>query len=54
MSKTPYRMGTPELKELQMQLEEILKKGIYTPKCVTLGFPSALCEKEGWNLKVVH
>jgi hypothetical protein len=27
VSKTPYIMSTPELKELQMQLEEILKKG---------------------------
>jgi hypothetical protein len=27
VSNTPYRMSTPELKELQMQLEDILKKG---------------------------
>jgi hypothetical protein len=27
VSKTPYIMGTLELKELQIQLEEILKKG---------------------------
>jgi hypothetical protein len=27
VSKAPYRMSTPELKELQLQLEEILKKG---------------------------
>jgi hypothetical protein len=27
ISKTPYRMSTPELKKLQMQLEELLKKG---------------------------
>jgi hypothetical protein len=27
MSKNPYRMSTPELNELQMQLEEIFKKG---------------------------
>jgi hypothetical protein len=31
VSKTPYRMSTPELKELQMQLEEILKKGYIHP-----------------------
>ena len=29
--KTPYRMSTLELKELQMQLEEILKKGYIHP-----------------------
>jgi hypothetical protein len=27
VSKTPYQMSTPELKELLMQLEELLKKG---------------------------
>jgi hypothetical protein len=32
MSKNPYRRSTPELKELQMQLEEILKKGYIHPK----------------------
>jgi hypothetical protein len=28
VSKTPYIMSTLELKELQMQLEELLKKGL--------------------------
>jgi hypothetical protein len=27
VSKTPYRMSTPELKEFQMKLEELLKNG---------------------------
>jgi hypothetical protein len=27
MSKTPYKMGKPELKELHMHLEELLRKG---------------------------
>jgi hypothetical protein len=31
LSKTPYIMSTPEMKELQMQLEEILKKGYICP-----------------------
>jgi hypothetical protein len=35
VSKNPYRMSTQEIKELQMQLEEILKKGYI--------FPSVLC-----------
>ena len=30
-SKVPYRMSTHELKELQMQLEELLKKGYIKP-----------------------
>jgi hypothetical protein len=31
VSKAPYRMSTPELKELQLQLEDILKKGYIHP-----------------------
>jgi hypothetical protein len=31
VSKKPYRMSTPKLKELQMQLEELLKKGYICP-----------------------
>jgi hypothetical protein len=31
VSKYPYRMSTPELKELEMHLEEILKKGYICP-----------------------
>jgi hypothetical protein len=31
VSKDPYRMSTPELKELQLQLEELLKKGYIFP-----------------------
>jgi hypothetical protein len=31
VSKTPYRMSTLKLKELQMQLEELLKKGYKRP-----------------------
>jgi hypothetical protein len=31
VSMEPYRLGTPELKELHMQLEEILKKGYICP-----------------------
>jgi hypothetical protein len=27
VSKTPYRMSTPELKEMQMKLKGLLKKG---------------------------
>jgi hypothetical protein len=52
VSKTPYRMSTPMLKELQMQLEELLK-GYICPKCLTLECPNALCKEEGWNLKVM-
>jgi hypothetical protein len=46
-------MGTPELKELQIKIEELLKKG-YTPKCVTFGRPDYFFEEERWNLKDVY
>jgi hypothetical protein len=39
VSKTPYKMGTPELKELQMQLEELLKKGYIHPSVSPWGAP---------------
>jgi hypothetical protein len=37
VSKAPYRMSTPEMKELQMQLEEILKKGYIHPSVLPWG-----------------
>jgi hypothetical protein len=39
VSKTPYRMSTQEIKELQMQLEEILKKGYILPSVSPWGSP---------------
>ena len=37
VSKTPYRMSIVELKELQMHLEELLKKGYIHPSVSPLG-----------------
>jgi hypothetical protein len=51
VSKTPYRMSTPELKELQLQLEELLKKGYI---CPSVGSTNTFCQKEGWNLEAVY
>jgi hypothetical protein len=31
ISNTPYKMSTPEIKDLQMKLEELLKKGNIHP-----------------------
>jgi hypothetical protein len=39
VSKIPYRMSTPELKELQIQLEELLKKGYIHPSVSPWGAP---------------
>jgi hypothetical protein len=43
VSKTPYKMSTLELKELQMQLEEILKKGYICPSVSPWGAPVGNC-----------
>jgi hypothetical protein len=52
ISKTPYRMSTPELKELQMQLEEILKKGYICPSVSPWGSPVLFMKKKDGNLRL--
>ena len=42
-SITPYRMAPLELKELKLQLQELLEKGIYSTKCITMGSSRAFC-----------
>jgi hypothetical protein len=39
ISKTPYRMSILELKELQMELDELLKKGYICPSVSPWGAP---------------
>jgi hypothetical protein len=45
-SKIPYRMGTPELKELQMQLEALLKKRYIYPSVSPWGDPVLFVKKK--------
>ena len=52
VSKTPYRMGTPELKELQMQLEELLKKGYICPSVSPWGAPVLFVKKKDGTLRM--
>jgi hypothetical protein len=52
VSKTPYRMGTPELKELQMQLEELLKKGYIRPSVSPWGAPVLFVKKKDGTLRL--
>jgi hypothetical protein len=47
VSKTPYRMSTPKLKELHMQLEELLKKGYICPSVSPWGVPVLFVKKDG-------
>jgi hypothetical protein len=52
VSKTPYRMNTPELKELQMHLEEILKKGYICPSVSSWGSPVLFLKKKDGTLRL--
>jgi hypothetical protein len=45
-------MGTPELKELQKQLEEILKKGYICPSVSPQGAPILFVKKKYGNLRL--
>jgi hypothetical protein len=50
ISKTPYRMSTPELKELQMKLEELLKKGYIRPSVSPWASPVLFVKKKDGTL----
>jgi hypothetical protein len=50
--KSPYRMSTPELKELQLQLEEILKKGYIHPGVSSWGAPVLFVKKKDRTLRL--
>jgi hypothetical protein len=52
ISKTPYRMSTPELKELQMQLEELLKKGYICPSVSPWGAPVLFVKNKDGTLRL--
>jgi hypothetical protein len=52
VSKTPYRMSTPEMKELQMQLEELLRKGYIDPSVSAWGDPILYVKKKDGTLRL--
>jgi hypothetical protein len=52
MSNTPYKMGTPELKELQMQLEEILENGYILPSVSPWEAPIIFVKKKDGTLRM--
>jgi hypothetical protein len=45
--KTPYRMATPELAELNKHIKELLDKGFIRPSSSPLGAPVIFVLKEG-------
>ena len=52
VSKTPYIMSTPELKELQMQHEELMKKGYIRPSVSPWGALVLFVNKKDGTLKL--
>jgi hypothetical protein len=50
--KAPYRMSTPNLKELQLHLEEILKKGYIHPSVSPWGAPILFMKKKDGMLRL--
>jgi hypothetical protein len=52
ISKTPYRMSTPKLKQLRMKLEELLKKGYTFPSVSPWGAPVLFVKKRDGTLRL--
>jgi hypothetical protein len=52
VSKAPYRMSTKELKELQLQIEELLKKGYIHPSMSPWGAPVLFVKKKDGMLRL--
>ena len=52
VSKAPYRMSTPELKELQLQLKELLKKGYIHLSVSLWGAPVLFMKKKDGMLRL--
>ena len=53
VSKTTYRISTPEMLELKMQLQ-VVGKELYPTECVSLGSTSSVCEEERWYTQVMY
>ena len=52
-SITPYRMASLELKELKLQLQELLeKKKVYSTKCISMGSPVLFVKKKDGTLRL--
>jgi hypothetical protein len=52
ISKTPYRMSTLEMKELDMQIEDILKKVCICPSLSPWGAPLLFVKKKDGTLRL--
>jgi hypothetical protein len=52
VSKASYRMSAPELKEFQLQLEELMKKGYIHPSMLPWGAPVLFVKKKDRTLRL--
>jgi len=52
ISKAPYRMTTPELRELQVQLQELLDLGMIRPSISPWGAPVIFVKKKDGSLRL--
>ena len=52
VSKAPYIMSTPEMKELQLHLEELLKKGYICPSVSPWGALILFVKKKDGTLRL--
>jgi hypothetical protein len=52
LSKTPYRMSTPELVELKLQLKETMNKGYIQPNVSPWGAPVLFLKKKDGTLRL--
>ena len=52
VSKTPYRMSTPEMLELKMQLQELLEKKYIRPSMSPWGAPVLFLKKKYGTLRL--
>jgi hypothetical protein len=52
IARTPYRMSTPELQDLRMQLKELLDLGLIRPSVPPCGAPIIFIQKKdgSWRL----
>ena len=54
VSKTPYKMSTPEMLELRMRLHELLEKKYIRPSVSPWGAPVLFVKKKDGTLKVMY
>ena len=52
ISKAPYRMTPLELKELKVQMEELVSKGFFRPSILPWGAPILFVKKKDGSLRL--